>query len=165
MSETNNTTRFDVRALPMNMRAKIMVGFDQKYMNGSPCWEWTGATNSRGYGSCASGRKGKTMLAHRRAYEIVVGPIPEGLTIDHLCRNKVCVNTDHMEPVTGPENTRRALALISHCKQGHPFEGDNLRVVQRRTGHLHRVCVTCQRKWGRVSSRKRRAALKEHKTT
>src|SRR5690606_13797613 len=65
------------------------------------CWEWTGALNSRGYG-CV-GIDSKRYLTHRVAYEALVGPIPEGLTIDHLCRNKVCCNPAHLEPVTARE--------------------------------------------------------------
>lgn len=69
------------------------------------CWEWTGQKDS-GYGRY-SGRP-----AHRVTYEVLVGPIPDGLTLDHLCRNKGCVNPDHLEPVTSSENTRRAQRLF-----------------------------------------------------
>lgn len=152
--------KFDVTALPMNMREKVMVSFDPKMTNGSVCWEWTGATQSSGYGSMAGGRKGLTVLTHRNAYTLLVGNIPQGLTIDHLCFNIICVNTDHMEVVTRAENNRRKNAQQTHCKQGHPFEGDNLRVVTRKTGNVHRICVTCQRAAGRVSEAKRRARAK-----
>lgn len=139
-----------VSDLPPNMASKIAVSH-------AGCWDWQGAKNSRGYG-CVTNGKGTSMLAHRRAYMELVGEIPEGLQIDHLCMNKACVNPAHLEPVTQLENTRRASALITHCKQGHPFEGDNLRVVTHRAGKPHRVCVTCQRAWSRASSAKRRQA-------
>lgn len=68
------------------------------------CWNWTGAL-AKGYGRI--NHAGSTYAAHRWSYEHHVGPIPEGLDIDHLCENTRCVNPDHLEPVTGPENTRR----------------------------------------------------------
>ena len=91
------------------------------------CWEWTGALNSRGYG-CV-GIAGKGYLTHRVAYEALVAPIPQGLTIDHLCRNKVCCNPAHLEPVTLAENVRRAAVLITHCPRGHELAGDNLLIT------------------------------------
>ena len=77
--------------------AKVRVSGD--------CWEWTGATNSRGYGCLVRDKRG--YLAHRYAYTLAVGPIPDGLTIDHLCGNKRCVRPEHLEPVTVAENIRR----------------------------------------------------------
>lgn len=73
------------------------------------CWEWQMARNSSGYGSYMVETR-TAMLAHRYAYEQMVGPIPEGLEIDHLCRNRGCVRPDHLEPVTHSENMRRARA-------------------------------------------------------
>ncbi|WP_327421883.1 HNH endonuclease [Streptomyces sp. NBC_01230] len=73
------------------------------------CWVWTGATNDQGYGHLHIGGKGGSKLgAHRVSYELSVGPIPDGLEIDHLCRNTSCVNPQHLEPVTTQENNRRA---------------------------------------------------------
>ena len=83
------------------------------------CWLWTGATQTRGYGSVGVGN-GRTALAHRVAYQQTVGPIPDGMTIDHVCENKVCVNPDHLEVVTRAENTRRAAERAStscYCAQ------------------------------------------------
>lgn len=126
--------------LPLNMRSKIAVGPD---FSGSPCWTWTGSINNRGYGCVAVNRKSK--LSHRVAYELLVGPIPEGLQIDHLCRNKACCNPSHLEPVTGLENTRRALDVRgrSRCINGHPLAGPNL-VIRHRNGWEYRTCRMCQ---------------------
>jgi hypothetical protein len=69
------------------------------------CWEWQGRRNPSGYGE--AGRYGKVWLAHRAVYEELVGPIPEGMTLDHLCANRGCVNPNHLEPVASYENTLR----------------------------------------------------------
>lgn len=137
-------SRFDVTKLPANMRQKIMVSIDQTLTNGTVCWEWTGATNPNGYGSVGVGNR-KTALAHRASYVAVIGKIAAGLTLDHICRNKLCVNTDHLEIVTRAENSRRRHAAQTHCKEGHALSGENLRVVERPGGYTRRVCITCQR--------------------
>ena len=75
------------------------------------CWLWTGAASSLGYGKFAGPSQGESDApwnVHRYAYTLLVGPIPDGLTIDHLCRVPACVNPDHLEPVTQIENNRRA---------------------------------------------------------
>lgn len=74
----------------------------------SRCWTHTGYVMPNGYGQVRVA--GKTMLVHRAAYEILVGPIPAGLDLDHLCRNRACYNPDHLEPVTRKENLRRGFA-------------------------------------------------------
>lgn len=83
------------------------------------CWLWQEGTTNGGYGTF--GAAGRMYLAHRWAYEHMVGPIPEGLHIDHLCRVRRCVNPSHLEPVTSGENTRRAHAARATCKNGHPW--------------------------------------------
>lgn len=87
--------------------------------NASGCWLWTAAKTPDGYAHfLVKGRKGAT--AHRFAYELLVGPIPEGKQLDHLCRVRHCVNPAHLEPVTQTENIRRgAPATKTHCKRGH----------------------------------------------
>lgn len=83
--------------------------FWRKVQKTPGCWRWTGAIQSAGYGSIGLG-EGRVGSAHRVAYELLVGPIPPGLTIDHLCRNTWCVNPAHLEAVTHQENVRRAWA-------------------------------------------------------
>ena len=90
------------------------------------CWIWTGFCNKEGYGHVSM--NGRLEQAHRVVYEALKGPIPDGLVLDHTCRNPSCVNPDHLEPVTQQENVLRGLKgrMKTHCPQGHPLSGDNL---------------------------------------
>lgn len=92
----------------------------------TPCWVWQLGRNEDGYGLVADG--GRSRKAHVVSYEQLVGPVPGGLELDHLCRVRACVNPTHLEPVTHDENIRRQLhvnALKTHCKHGHPFDEAN----------------------------------------
>lgn len=88
----------------------------------SGCWLWNGTVSDTGYPQFRI--NGRSLRAHRVAYELFVGAIPDGLTIDHLCRVKRCVNPAHLEPVTAAENTRRATTLSwpRQCPKGHDME-------------------------------------------
>lgn len=92
------------------------------------CWLWTGSLNAAGYGK--HGKK----VAHRVVYELLVGPIPPGLQMDHLCRVRRCVNPDHLEPVTQQVNIERGEgacarnARVTHCPRGHAYADGNLYV-------------------------------------
>jgi hypothetical protein len=113
------------------------------------CWEWTGWHNTKGYARVQI--DGDHQGVHRVIYELVIGPIPAGMTLDHLCRNTACVNPWHLEPVSLSENVRRQHAARTHCKRGHAFTPENTR--HRPQG---RVCITCQNAW----AREKRARLK-----
>jgi len=91
---------------PRAVPDKFWPRVDRGDMSG--CWPWLAGINQYGYGILWHG--GRNQMAHRIAYELLVGPIPSGLTIDHLCRNRRCVNPAHMEPVTREENSRRGAA-------------------------------------------------------
>lgn len=112
------------------------------------CWEWTGQIKA-GYGRLSGAS------AHRISYEVFIGPIPSGLTLDHLCYNPPCVNPDHLEPVTAIENLRRQRsASKTECKSGHPY--DELNTYIRPSGH--RDCRACIRV--RVQKYKQRKQLR-----
>lgn len=121
------------------------------------CIEWIGGTNGVGYGTFHAGKKLRT-YAHRWSYQYHVGPIPDGMHLDHLCRNPKCVNPEHLEPVTCRENLLRGVgpsalhAAKTHCPAGHPYVGDNLYVHPRKG---YRVCRACGRERARqIRSRK-----------
>ena len=125
------------------------------------CQIWQGAVQSSGYGSVAGGRKGLTLLAHRVVFTELVGPIPEGMTVDHLCMRKTCMNYFHMELVTRAENVRRKHRTQTHCKWNHPLSGDNVRLYTRPSGLTYRICLTCQHDRGaawRAAHTERQAA-------
>lgn len=109
------------------------------------CWVWKASLNKAGYGQVRY--LGQTRLAHRSVYRMVVGEIPDGLDLDHLCRNPPCVNPKHLEPVTRRENTLRGDGLpairarITHCPQGHLY--DEVNTLNCRDGK--RYCRTCNR--------------------
>jgi len=115
------------------------------------CWLWTAARNRRGYGYFnlkIDKSNYKTVSAHRLSYHLAKGAIPEGLTLDHLCRNHSCVNPEHLEPVTNKENILRGSGACAinnrktHCKRGHEFREGN---IIHSKGKGHRRCRTCQR--------------------
>lgn len=138
-------------------------------MSDSGCWIWQRGQDGKGYGAIGL-RGGRYTKTHRAAYMAFVGPIPDGLELDHLCRNTICCNPDHLEPVTHRENMRRSPLLASpgdtpacaiyqlrktHCPSGHPYAGDNLGV--RASGG--RYCRQCAReRMARNAARKKASA-------
>ena len=130
------------------------------------CWIWLGATIRSGYGHFHV--DGKYVKTHRWTYEHFVGPIPDGMQIDHLCRVVACCNPGHLEPVTPLENIRRSAgnATRTHCRHGHAFDAENTiwltRASGRAAGQRYRRCRECsiatERRRGE-RRRQRRAAL------
>lgn len=127
-----------------------------KVRRGSPneCWPFVGATNGSGYGRLGwikdDGTK-TTKPAHRIAYELEVGPIPDGKVLDHLCRNPPCCNPAHLDPVTRRVNTLRGInppafnAVKTHCKRGHLLDEANTYIqIDKKSGRPGRSCKTCR---------------------
>ena len=109
------------------------------------CWEWQGSLSSSGYGQVKRG--GKHFMCHRIAWEDIKGPIPAGYEVDHLCRNRRCVNPQHLECVSHKENCLRGIspwaknAKKTHCPQGHEYVEENI----FRYRNKGRECLTCKR--------------------
>jgi hypothetical protein len=132
------------KGTPIRDRIRAWVEVDN-----AGCWIWQSVISVNGYAHI--GTDGSTRSAHRVSYEAFVGPIPEGMVIDHLCRNRACVNPEHLKPVDQRSNVMRspiALGAINaaktHCAQGHPYDAGNT-YVYARPGTTIRVCRTCSR--------------------
>jgi HNH endonuclease len=143
----------------MGMQIDPLIRFVAKVEPTDDCWRWMGTILPNGYGHFR-GYGSKMILAHRFAYEEFVGSIPQGLQIDHLCRNRWCVNPDHLEPVTNRENAFRgvapsiALHLAGRCARGH----SRFYVVNTSERGPRRRCRECENEWQRIRRAKRRAA-------
>jgi hypothetical protein len=122
----------EISSLPQHFQERIAV---------SPkgCWEWTKGQHHNGYAKCYKKYAG-TNRGHRATYVLLVGPVPEGLVLDHLCRVRHCINPAHLEPVTDAENKRRGCAVITHCPQGHEYTPDNTYI---KPGSRTRQCRRC----------------------
>ncbi len=131
--------------------AKVNVG------ERGDCWEWAASLN-HGYGQFWIIEAGRPVAAHRVAYEMIVGPIPEGLQIDHLCRNRACVNPSHMQPVTRRENLIRGEGFAgvnerkTHCLRGHEYIESNTIWWRGK-----RKCRSCENDAQRLRKAKKRA--------
>lgn len=119
------------------------------------CWLWLFSVSTSGYGQFYF--SGRLHTAHRVAYELVKGPIPDGLQLDHLCRNRRCCNPAHLDPVTCAENIYRSPIhkwAKTHCPQGHPYAGRNL---IRNSVNGGRACRECNNRDSRERKRRARA--------
>lgn len=119
------------------------------------CWMYAGQLSASGYGIVAvyHDNRSTSARAHRAMYETLVGEVPEGLELDHLCRNKACINSAHLEPVTHRENVLRSVgapginAAKTHCSNGHEFTEDNIYRFKRAPNtRICRMCVSISQK-------------------
>jgi hypothetical protein len=152
-------TNLAADVLPDKYQSRISMS------NEAGCWEWTGTLHYKGYGALRSRAPIEGVVirlssfAHRAVYQLLVGEVPSDLQLDHLCRNRRCVNPAHLEPVTAKENARRGIAGLvngarhaarTHCCHGHELSGAN--VYRRPNGH--RRCRACHRMHGAGESAK-----------
>lgn len=138
------------------IRGDDVARFWSKVDKSSGHWFWLGGKDKDGYGKMKI--NGRTVRPHRFAYELLVGPIPDGLELDHLCRVHACVWPEHLEPVTSQENVLRSPvapaavnAQKTHCPQGHPYDLFNTYLIPNGGG---RACRTCRRLTDRELYRK-----------
>ena len=130
-----------------------------------PCWEWTAEKVHNGYGRFSPKRPAKKIKAHTWAYTALMGPVPEGMELDHLCRNRLCLNPAHLEPVTHRENLMRGdsaaarCARKTHCPKGHAYDAENTQISRRGD----RSCRTCRAEQSRA--KRRRLKLSRRVTT
>lgn len=119
------------------------------------CWIWRLSLDKDGYGNFKIGSRKdgtrRTERAHRWSYDYHIGITDKKLTIDHLCRNRACVNPSHLEEVTTQINTKRGIrATATHCKNGHPFSGENLLINLKTNKRRCKKCsIECIKKWNR----------------
>lgn len=129
------------------MNPKLIKSFFEKIEKTKSCWNWKAYISPNGYGriNYYDGKRVKVFMAHRVSYEIHKGSIPKGLVIDHLCRNRACVNPDHLEAVDLKTNIFRGVGASAqnvkktHCPKGHPYNYINPKNKERR-------CTICEYK-------------------
>lgn len=145
-----------ISCLPERMQNKIMP----EPMSG--CWIWLGARQSKGYGIVHF--KGENCLAHRTVYSILIGKIVRKFELDHLCRNRSCVNPQHLEQVTHLENCLRSPLIFkqpTHCPKGHAYNKENsIMGFTTTTKRSYRICRKCHRIRCKEQYERRRRLIK-----
>lgn len=136
------------------MKKTVLQRFEEKYIPepNTGCWLWLSGTDGHGYGQFFFLRpayKGKMMNAYKFSYEFFVKPVPKGLELDHLCRNRLCVNPDHLEAVTKKVNIQRGKGISALnskktlCPKGHKYDEENTKFGKNSFGGTYRYCRKC----------------------
>lgn len=143
--------------LPPRIRRKIRFEQTPGCLLSGPCWIWTGAQFQQRGGYGAVGYEGATWRVHRLTYTLLVGPVPDGLVLDHLCRQRLCCNPAHLEPVTQAVNLERGVTgrRKTRCVNGHALVGENLFIRQRKEGERWecRACIRANKRRRRAEAR------------
>lgn len=149
--------------MPRDLESRWLLRVEKEGHDG--CWKWIGAMWAKGYGRFTLPGTQRRIGAHVWGYERYVGPVPEGLELDHLCSNRWCVNPSHLEPVTHLENVRRGRACENgahnaaktHCPQGHEYTPENTYIrPDRPFGRNCRACGALVTKRRKAEARARR---------
>lgn len=150
------SARINYRSLLTRFWSKVKIA------SSDGCWEWIGAKIKYGYGVLRA--NGQSRMAYRISYELFIGEIPDGLELDHLCRNPGCVHPYHLEPVTHRENMMRSPVvpaavndIKTHCVHGHEFSATNTRYSK----DGHRRCLECTRIRSGVQRARRKLTLEQ----
>jgi HNH endonuclease len=148
----------DFSVLPERFKEKVFPDIVRS------CWVWFAGVDKDGYGKYVFRKNGRRhyVRAHRYCWTIFHGPIPDGLQLDHLCKNPRCVNPAHLELVTRLENVRRGdcwqrWRRRTHCSNGHPLSGYNLFIEINKHGHQCRRCRICLNEKVRINGKRYRA--------
>ncbi len=157
----NGMPEYTIEKLPTYLRDRVVID------PVTGCWVWARGRSSKGYGYATVG--GKSMAVHRLSWRTVVGPIPDGYWVDHICRNRPCCNPNHLRLVTPKQNALEnnsghgaVNAAKTHCVNGHEFTPENTIIKPRSTKkeNMRRCCYECQRIASMMNKRRKRAAIK-----
>lgn len=134
--------------------------FSKRHIDDNGCWNWIGSLCNKGYAQIQVNLQ--ILMVHRASYELFIGPISGGMTLDHLCKNKRCFNPTHLEQVTNRENILRGnnraaqQARQTHCKNGHKFNSENTRLWKN-----HRSCKICSAIWMKAFRERKHVAIQK----
>lgn len=133
----------NLKKLQLRIEARSTVNMS------TDCWEWSGTLRGGKYGTISIDNR--AVMAHRASYAAFVAPVPAHLEVDHLCRNTICVNPEHLQPVTPGENRKRQGEAVTHCPKGHEYTESNTLLNPRKGLPPTRRCRTCTNEKNRLA--------------